>query len=122
MQESDEDRLIAKWHELAEEIDGRASVDLLYATGLLNDVLRTFAPTLHGPQTQESILPFVVSTRQLERSWNQQLGKTLIDAGNAFNRGDRAAALTILDRFAEQCPWIPFAQIAKDQRSNYAAR
>jgi hypothetical protein len=83
-------------------------------------VLRTFAPTLQSPRDQAEILPLIAGTRQLEKKWNMRLGKTLIDAGEAKKRNDLAAALTILDQFTEQCPWVPFSRIAQDQRANYA--
>jgi hypothetical protein len=121
MNESDEDRLVEEWHGLAKGVESGAPIDLPTAIGLLNNVLRTFAPTLPCPQDQEAALHSIANTRQLEKHWNRQLGKTLIDAGNALKGDDRVTALAILDRFAEQCPWIPFARIAQDQRVNYAA-
>jgi hypothetical protein len=120
MSESDEDRLIGEWHELARVVEIGAPVDLPAATGVLNEVLRTFAPTLQSPRDQAEILPLIAGTRQLEKTWNMRLGKTLIDAGEAKKRNDLAAALTILDQFTEQCPWVPFSRIAQDQRANYA--
>ena len=121
MNESDEDRLIGEWHELARVVEVGAPVDLPAATGVLNEVLRTFAPTLQGPRDQAEILPLIAGTRQLEKTWNVRLGKTLIDAGEAKQGNDLATALTILDQFSEQCPWVPFSRIARDQRANYTA-
>lgn len=121
MQESSEDDLISAWHELAEKFDNRAPIDLVYACDLLNDVLRLFAPTLQGPQDPNDLSSVVATTRKIERSWNLRLTNALIDAGNAFEKGDRVTALAILDRFTEQCPWVPFVNVAKDQRSNFEA-
>ena len=50
-----------------------------------------------------------------------RLGKTLIDAGEAKKGNDLTTALTLLDQFAEQCPWVPFSRIDQDQRANHAA-
>ena len=121
MNESEEDRLIEEWHELARAVEVGAPVDLSTAAGVLNEVLRTFAPTLRGPRDQAEVLPSIASTRQLEKTWNMRLGETLIDAGDAKKRNDLATALTVLDQFATQCPWTPFSKIAQDQRVNYTA-
>ncbi len=120
MNESDEDWLIGEWHELARVVQIGAPVDLPAATRVLNEVLRALAPTLQSSHEQAELLPLIAGTRQLETTWNVRLGKTLIDAGNALKGDDRVTALAILDRFAEQCPWVLFARIAQDQRANYA--
>ena len=121
MTESDEDRLIGEWHELAGKVESGVSVNILTATGVLNEVLRAFAPTLQFPQEQAAISPFIASTRELEKSWNRRLRKALIDAAEAKEKGHLMTAQTILDRFIEQCPWTPFVPIAQDQRANYAS-
>jgi hypothetical protein len=121
MNEFDEDRLIEEWHELARVVDVGAPVDLSSATSVLSKVLHTFAPTLQSPSDQAEIVSVIAGTRQLEKTWNVRLGKTLIDASDAKKRNDLATALTILDQFTEQCPWVPFSRIAQDQRQNYAA-
>jgi hypothetical protein len=121
MNESEEDQLIEEWHELARAVEVGAPLDLSTATGVLNEVLRTFAPTLRGPCEQADILSSIASARQSEKAWNMRLGQTLIDAGGARKRNDLAMALTVLDQFAAQCPWTPFSKIARDQRENYAA-
>jgi hypothetical protein len=64
MNESDEDRLIGEWHELARVVEVGAPVDLPAATGVLNEVLRTFAPTLQSPREQAEILLLIADTRQ----------------------------------------------------------
>jgi hypothetical protein len=120
MNESEEDRLIGEWHDLARDVESGAALDLLTAGKILNDVLSAFAPGLQCPQDEAALLPFISATRQLETSWNRRLGKALIEAGDARSN-DFATALSILDQFAAQCPWMPFAQIARDQRENYAA-
>jgi hypothetical protein len=121
MNESAEDRLIEEWHELAKAVDVGAPVDLSSAAGVLENVLRVFAPTLKGPTKRDEVLRCIATIRQLEKSWNQRLGNTLIDAGEAKKRNDLEAALAALDQFAEQCPWSPFSKIALEQRANYAA-
>lgn len=121
MNESEEDRLIEEWHELARAVEVGSLVDLSNAAGVLNEVLRTFAPTLRAPRDQADILPSIASTRQLEKTWNMRLGKTLIDAGGAKERHDLVTALAVLDQFAAQCPWTPFSRVAQDQRVNYTS-
>jgi hypothetical protein len=88
MKESDEDRLIGEWHELARSVESGAHIDLPAAVGALSEVLRRFAPTLRRPQDEGPILPFMAETRQLEKSWNMELGKALIDAREALKRDE----------------------------------
>jgi hypothetical protein len=120
MNESEEDRLIGQWHDLARDVESGVALDLPTARKILSDVLSAFAPGLQCPGDEAALLPFISATRQLEVSWNRYLCEALIEAG-AARSDDLAASLSILDQFAAQCPWMPFAQIARDQRENYTA-
>ena len=119
MEHADEDRLTEEWHNLARDVEAGLEVESSQALVLLDAVAQKFLPSLQRSQNREDVMALVVSTRQLERSWNIQLGKALIQADEALKRDGLTKALAVLDRFIGQCQWIPFVQIAQQQREHY---
>jgi len=79
----------------------------------------------HNPpdsQSPEEFASTVLALRENERQWNRALSSALIHADDLRKSQGWQAAVSALEAFAESCPWKLFAEVARDQASNYSSR
>jgi hypothetical protein len=63
----------------------------------------------------------VLSLRANERAWNKALQSALFSASEKAEFGESGAAARELELFASGCPWVLFAEVARNQASHFSA-
>ena len=89
-----------------------------------SDMLRFTAENLPGHSFPDELdnKVFIESVQQLrtnESAWNKALQAAIIKACDKAEAGERRAAAEDLEHFASSCPWALFAEVARDQASQF---
>jgi len=77
----------------------------------------------HGAPEGQSPAEFastVHAIRENERQWNRALSSALIQADGLHKSQGSQSAISILEAFAESCPWKLFREVARNQARNYS--
>ena len=110
------------FHALAQSLKSAGFRDV--HASVRSDMLRFTTENLpsHSFPDELEDRAFIESVQQLrtnESAWNRALQTAIIKACDKAEAGERLAAAEDLERFASSCPWALFAEVARDQASQF---
>lgn len=68
----------------------------------------------------EAFAKLVLDLRQNDIRWNKALMAALIEADDLFKAREPSKAVSLLESFASNCPWLLYREVALDQSEVYA--